>query len=42
LVVIPDGHHGMAADIGLTFHRQGHEAGVHDNGALERPGKGLT
>ncbi len=36
LVVIPDGQHGMAADISLPFHGQGHEAGVHDDGALER------
>ena len=36
LIVIPDGHHGMASDIGLPFHGQGNQAGVHDDGALER------
>ncbi len=36
MVVIPDGHHGMATDIGLPFHGQGHEAGVHDDGTLKR------
>ncbi len=36
LVVIADGHHGMAADIGLATDRERNEAGVHDDGALER------
>ncbi len=35
--MIPDSHHGMAADIGLTFHGQRHESGAHDDRAVERP-----
>ena len=35
LVIIPDGHHGMAADIGLATDRERHEAGVHDYRAFE-------
>jgi hypothetical protein len=32
---MPDGHHGMAVDAGLTPEGQRHETSVHDDGALE-------
>ena len=36
LVIIPDGHHGVSAEISLPFHLQEHEARVHKDRPLER------